>query len=142
MPTKELPDSGRGRVVRNKDIIQLYHPNTDSFLLTHDVASPLTATNQEFTTWPKTDIETRRKDTEFQILVIDGHEGEPWKTKSGWFKLQHVPTKVVLWTGIFPLPEWGHKQQEVNGNKAPQERSATWFVEEIILDESECRFLF
>ncbi|KAL7415547.1 dolichyl-phosphate-mannose-protein mannosyltransferase [Mrakia frigida] len=136
LPTKELPETGRGRVVRNKDVVQLYHVNTDSFLLTHDVASPLTSTNQEFTTWPKSDIDARYKDTEFQILVIDGHEGEPWKTKSGWFKLMHVPTRVVLWTGTTALPEWGYKQQEVNGNKAPQERSATWYVEEIIEDET------
>ena len=51
----------------------------------------------------------------------------------------HVPTRVMLWTGTTPLPEWGYKQQEVNGNKAPQERSATWYVEEIIEDESEFR---
>lgn len=137
IPTRELPETGRGRVVRNKDIIQLYHVNTDSYLLTHDVASPLTSTNQEFTTWPKADLDARVNDTHFQILVIDGHDGEPWKTKAGWFKLMHVPTKVVLWTGTDPLPEWGFKQQEVNGNKAPQERSATWYVDELVLDESK-----
>lgn len=133
-----MPESGRGRVVRNRDIVQFYHANTDSYLLTHDVASPMTTTKQEFTTWPKADIDARYNDTEFQVLVIDGHDGEPWKTKSGWFQLMHMQTKVKLWTGATPLPDWGFKQQEVNGDKAPiHERSVTWYADEIILDDGE-----
>ncbi|CDZ98086.1 glycosyltransferase family 39 protein [Phaffia rhodozyma] len=136
IPTHDIPDSGRGRICRHKDIIQLYHPMTDSYLLTHDVASPLTTTNQEFTTWPKADINSRYNDTLFEVVLVEGFEGEPWKTKSGWFQLVHVPTSVKMWTGLGTLPDWGYKQQEINGNKAHQERSSTWFADEIISDES------
>jgi len=46
IPTKALPETGRGRIVRHEDVIQLLHVNTETYLLTHDVASPLMPTNQ------------------------------------------------------------------------------------------------
>ncbi|KAF9530402.1 glycosyltransferase family 39 protein [Crepidotus variabilis] len=136
IPTKALPETGRGRVVRNEDIIQLLHVNTQSYLLTHDVASPTMPTNQEFTTWPKDDF-TRHNDTLFQILVVGGVENEAWRTKSGQFRLVHIPTKVSLWTHPQQLEDWAFKQQEINGNKNPVERSAIWSVDEIITEADE-----
>ncbi|RXK42248.1 dolichyl-phosphate-mannose-protein mannosyltransferase [Tremella mesenterica] len=133
LPTKEIPDSGRGRVVRHNDIIQLRHINSDTLLLTHDVASPLMPTNQEFTTVVPED-EERHNDTLFQLNLIDAHSGEPWRSLSGHFKLIHVPTKVLLWTHAKALPEWAFGQQEVNGNKNMQDRTTAWFVEDIIED--------
>ncbi|PFH50266.1 glycosyltransferase family 39 protein [Amanita thiersii Skay4041] len=135
IPTKALPETGRGRIVRHHDVIRLLHVNTNSHLLTHDVASPLMPTNQEFTTWPKDD-HTRYNDTTFQLVLVDGDEGSAWKTKSGHFRLVHVPTKVSMWTHSGQLPDWAFKQQEINGNKNPTERTATWFVNEIIADET------
>ena len=133
LPTKEIPDTGRGRVVRHNDIIQLKHIGTDTILLTHDVASPLMPTNQEFTTVAM-DNEERIEDTKFQVQVTDAHDGEPWKSLSGHFKLVHMPTKVLLWTHPTALPEWAFGQQEVNGNKNAQDRTTSWFVDEIIAD--------
>ncbi|EJU03808.1 O-mannosyltransferase [Dacryopinax primogenitus] len=135
VPTKSLPPTGRGRIVRHKDVIQLLHVNTDSNLLTHDVASPLMPTNQEFTTWPANDT-TRYDDTLFEVNILEAHDGEPWKTKSGQFRLVHVPTRVSMWTHSQPLPDWAFKQQEINGNKNAQDRTATWFVDEIVSDET------
>ncbi|KII87353.1 glycosyltransferase family 39 protein [Plicaturopsis crispa FD-325 SS-3] len=134
IPTKALPETGRGRIIRHNDVIQLLHVNTQTVLLTHDVASPLMPTNQEFTTFPKDDF-SRHNDTLFQVQLVDGGEGEAWKSKSGHFRLVHVPTKVSLWTHPGQLPEWAFKQQEVNGNKNPSEKTATWYVDEIISDE-------
>ena len=133
LPTKELPETGRGRVVRHNDIIQLLHASSDSLLLTHDVASPLMPTNQEFTTVSPED-QSRHNDTLFQVQIIDAHEGEAWKSLAGHFKLVHIPTKVNLWTHPTNLPEWAFGQQEVNGNKSPNERSNAWFVNDIISD--------
>jgi dolichyl-phosphate-mannose-protein mannosyltransferase len=135
IPTKALPETGRGRVVRHNDVVQLLHVVTQSYLLTHDVASPLMPTNQEFTTFPKDD-HSRYNDTLFQIVITDAHDGQPWKSKAGHFRLAHVPTKVALWTHPEPLPDWAFGQQEINGNKNAQERSATWYVDEIVEDES------
>ncbi|KAF9466070.1 glycosyltransferase family 39 protein [Collybia nuda] len=135
VPTKALPETGRGRIVRHNDVIQLLHVNTNTHLLTHDVASPLMPTNQEFTTWPKDD-HSRHNDTLFQLTLTDGHDGQAWKSKSGYFRLVHLPTKVSMWTHAKQLPEWAFKQQEINGNKNPAEKTATWFVDDIISDEN------
>ncbi|KAF9266967.1 glycosyltransferase family 39 protein [Marasmius fiardii PR-910] len=136
IPTKALPERGRGRIVRHNDLIQLLHVNTDSVLLTHDVASPLMPTNQEFTTWPKSD-KSRYNETLFSMQLVDTpNDGEAWKSKSGYFRLVHAQTRVSMWTHNQQLPDWAFKQQEINGNKNPTERTATWFVDTIVSDES------
>jgi dolichyl-phosphate-mannose-protein mannosyltransferase len=138
IPTKALPETGRGRIVRHNDVIQLLHFNTHTHLLTHDVASPLMPTNQEFTTWSKDD-HSRHNDTLFTVVLLDSHDGQAWKSKSGYFRLVHVPTKVSMWTHSKQLPDWAFKQQEINGNKNPTEKTATWFVEAIVSDECRSR---
>ena len=90
-------------------------------------------TNQEFTTWPKDD-HSRHNDTLFQISLNNGVDADALKTKSGHFRLTHVPTKVLLWTHTTPLPEWAFNQQEINGNKNPSDKSATWFADSIVLE--------
>ena len=50
---------------------------------------------------------------------------------SGQFKLVHHPSKVAMWTHSKALPDWGYKQQEINGNKNILQTSNLWFVEEI-----------
>lgn len=135
IPTKALPETGRGRVVRDDDVFQLLHINTQTLLLTHDVASPLMPTNEEFTTWPQDDV-SRYNDTLFQLRLVDGEEGYAWKSKSGHFRLIHVPTKVAMWTHPKQLPDWAYKQQEINGNKNINDKTAIWFVDSIVADES------
>ncbi|KAI0272765.1 glycosyltransferase family 39 protein [Gloeopeniophorella convolvens] len=131
IPTKALPETGRGRVVRSNDVVQLLHVTTQTNLLTHDVASPLMPTNQEFTTWDKDDY-ARYNDTLFTLQLTGAYEGEPIRSKSGYLRLVHVPTKVSLWTHRDQLPDWAFRQQEVNGDKNPLDRSAIWFADEII----------
>ncbi|KXN87385.1 Dolichyl-phosphate-mannose--protein mannosyltransferase 4 [Leucoagaricus sp. SymC.cos] len=131
IPTKAIPETGRGRVVRHGDVIQLLHVNSNTHLLTHDVASPLMPTNQEFTTSPTDDFK-KYNDTPFQVVLVDNAEGAAWKTKSGYFRLVHVPTKVSMWTHPTQLPDWAFKQQEINGNKNSMEKSAVWFVNDIV----------
>ena len=134
-PTKEIPEHGRGRIVRQNDVIRLLHLNTQSYLLTHDVACPLMATNEEFTTWPKNDS-SRENETTFRLEIEEAHEGQQWMTKSGHFKLLHVFTKVAMWTRATPvLPEWGFKQQEINGHKNLYDPTNYWFADEVIKNE-------
>lgn len=134
IPTKALPETGRGRIVRHEDVIQLLHVATQTLLLTHDVASPLMATNEEFTTWPKDD-HSRHNDTLFQLRINEAHPGEAWKSKSGHFRLVHVPTKVAMWTHPKQLPDWAFNQQEINGNKDINLKSTVWFVDDIVAAE-------
>lgn len=134
IPTKALPETGRGRIVRHEDIIQLLHVSTQTLLMTHDVASPTMPTNEEFTTWPKDD-HTRHNDTLFHLRLLDANAGASWKTKSGHFKLVHVPTKVAMWTFPGQLPEWAFNQQEVNGKKEVSDRTTVWYANDIIETE-------
>lgn len=134
IPTKALPAAGRGRAVNHDDVVQVLHVSTQTLLTTHDVASPLMPTNQEFTTQPK-ENPANYNDTLFQMHLIDGHPGQVWKTKSGYFRLIHVPTRVSMWTHTKALPDWAFKQQEINGNKNALDKTATWFVEQVISGE-------
>jgi len=68
------------------------------------------------------------------MILLNGSPNEAWKTKSGHFRLVHVPTKVSMWTHPEQLPDWAFKQQEINGNKNPVEKTATWYVDEIIVE--------
>jgi dolichyl-phosphate-mannose-protein mannosyltransferase len=103
-------------------------------LLTHDVASPYHPTNQEFTTVPLEQAAVggeRHNDTLFEIRLEQGKPGQQFKSMSGQFKLVHYPTKVAMWTHTTPLPDWAFKQAEINGNKAIQQSSNVWYVDEI-----------
>lgn len=139
VPTIPLPEeSGPGRMVRNGHIVRLLHVNTQSYLLTHDVASPLMSTNEEFTTIPANET-TRYNDTLFELQISGAGKGnkDAWKSKSSWFKLVHVPTRVAMWTySETPLPDWAFKQQEVNGIKNINEKTTLWFVDELEPDKT------
>ncbi|KAJ4295832.1 Dolichyl-phosphate-mannose--protein mannosyltransferase 4 [Collariella sp. IMI 366227] len=125
-------DQKLGRPVKNHDLVRLRHLVTDTILLSHDVASPYYPTNQEFTTVPVADAYgDRAADTLFEIRIEHGKANQEFKSVSSHFKLIHNPSKVAMWTHPKPLPEWGHKQQEINGNKQIAPSSNVWLVEDI-----------
>jgi dolichyl-phosphate-mannose-protein mannosyltransferase len=132
MPSDPLIDPSQPQSVRNGDIIQLRHLGTDSYLLTHDVASPFFPTNQEFTTVSQELADgERHNDTLFELKIESGKPNQEFRTLASLFKLVHVPTRVALWTHTTPLPEWGYKQAEINGNKNILQSSNAWYVENI-----------
>lgn len=133
LPTRPIPETGRGRVVRHNDIVQFRHVGTNTILLTHDVASPTMPTNTEFTTIDP-DNEERKDETYFQLSSEEAHEGEAIKTLSSHLKVMHMKTHVWLWTHKVALPDWGHKQQEVNGNKKMDDPTLVWIADEIVED--------
>ncbi|KAF2397583.1 protein O-mannosyl-transferase 1 [Trichodelitschia bisporula] len=131
MPKQALP-SGTEHPVKNGDVIRLRHVGTDSWLLTHDVASPYFPTNQEFTTVPQDVADGERyDDTLFELKIENGKPGQQFKTMASHFKLVHFPTKVAMWTHASPLPDWAYKQAEINGNKNAAQSSNIWYSEEI-----------
>jgi dolichyl-phosphate-mannose-protein mannosyltransferase len=130
-PPESEPD---GRVaLKNGDIVRLYHPATKKFLLTHDVASPLTMTNQEVTVLEWSD-EKRRKEMLWTVQVTQNtsNAGNLVKSMSTQFKLVHVPTKVHLNNHQLPLPKWGFDQREINGCKRGHKESSKWTISTII----------
>ena len=121
-----------GHQVKNGDFVKLRHLVTDTYLLSHDVASPYYPTNQEFTTVAVDQANGERyNDTLFEIKIENGKPGQQLKSVSGHFKLIHAPTRVAMWTHTTPLPDWAYKQAEINGNKNIQQSSNIWFVEEV-----------
>lgn len=126
-------DQKLGHSIKNHDLVRLRHIVTDTILLSHDVASPYYPTNQEFTTVSIGDAYgDRAADTLFEIRIEHGKANQEFKSISSHFKLIHNPSKVAMWTHSKPLPEWGHKQQEINGNKQLAQSSNVWLVEDIV----------
>ena len=121
-----------GHPVKNGELVRLRHIVTNTYLLTHDVASPYYPTNQEYTTVSMDDAYGDRvNDTLFEIKIEGGKAGQEFKSMSGQFKLIHFPTRVAMWTHTTPLPDWAYKQAEINGNKNIQQTSNIWYVDEI-----------
>jgi dolichyl-phosphate-mannose-protein mannosyltransferase len=136
-----VDDQKLGQHIKNHNLVRLRHVGTDTMLLSHDVASPYFPTNQEFTTVSMEDALGKRiNDTLFEIRIEHGKKKQEFKSVSGHFKLIHNPSKVAMWTHTKPLPDWGHKQQEINGNKQIAPSSNVWIVEDIpSLPEGDAR---
>lgn len=125
-------DKQTGVNVLNNALVRLKHIATDTMLLSHDVASPYYPTNQEFTTISQEEAYgSRENDTLFEIRIEHGKTNQEFKTIASHFKLIHFPSKVAMWTHTKPLPDWAHKQQEINGNKQIAPSSNVWFAEDI-----------
>ncbi|KAJ1553771.1 hypothetical protein HK405_006936 [Cladochytrium tenue] len=121
------------RYLKSGDAIRLYHPMTKSFLLTHDVASPLTTTNMEITTIPEDadNIMARYNDTIWYFEVVDGDRGDRLKSRRSHFRAISAAYRVALHAHKGILPEWGFKQNEINGNKNQNEKSNVWYIEDV-----------
>ena len=125
-------DKQTGRNVKNNDLVRLRHVGTDTVLLSHDVASPYHPTNQEFTTVSAEEgFGNRQNDSLFEVRIEHGKLNQDFKTVASYFKLIHNPSKVAMWTHTTPLPEWGLRQQEINGNKQIAPSSNVWLVEDL-----------
>jgi dolichyl-phosphate-mannose-protein mannosyltransferase len=135
LPVHDFPENNRlGHPVRIDDVVRFYHISTESYLLAHDVASPLFPTNEEFTTVEGEVAETRFNETLFKLPAADkASRGSIIKTKASMLKVLHTDTTVALWThNDVTLPDWAFNQYEVNGNKKVQASDNTWVIDEII----------
>ncbi|CAR23021.1 Dolichyl-phosphate-mannose--protein mannosyltransferase [Lachancea thermotolerans] len=134
LPTKELP--GReGQPVHLDDVVRFKHVVTGTYLLAHDVASPLYPTNEEVTTVEEEAANGNNyHETLFSLQSANkGDTKDVLKTKLSVFRIVHTDTNVALWThNDVLLPEWGFKQQEVNGNKKVIDPENSWFMDTII----------
>lgn len=137
VPVKELP-SRLGQPLHLNEAFRLRHVATNSYLLTHDVASPYYPTNEEVTTVPEEQANGESyQQTLFTFQSLKKDTNSVVKSKSTLFRIFHVDTSVALWThNDVYLPEWGFAQQEVNGNKKITDSSNNWLVDTIVnIDE-------
>lgn len=121
--------------VKNNEEIRLEHVVTGTVLRTHDVASPLTRTNTEFTTADKDDKDAF-SDTIFKFEILNPTPGGKLVAKHSHVQLVHVPLNVAMSTHREAiLPKWGFQQLEINGNKKLKDPVFnTWTLE--LEDES------
>ncbi|KAE8266621.1 hypothetical protein A4X09_0g5721 [Tilletia walkeri] len=139
IPTKAIPESpANERAVRNGDVVRLLHVNTESYLMSHDVASPLTTTNTEFTTTPANETATY-DNTLFEIRISDIAEShkKSLASKADLIHIIHMSLRVSMSTFESTLPEWGYKQQEINGNKNALDVKSMWSVDEITVSPDD-----
>lgn len=128
----------KGDVVYTNDVVRLRHVGTGGILLTHDVASPLKSTNEEFVAVHGEDANTRYQETLWRLRLADpsnknSNKRKQLKTGNVPVRFVHVETVVAMWTHDDELlPEWAMGQQEVSGNKKVQDRDNIWVVDTIV----------
>ncbi|RLV88073.1 Dolichyl-phosphate-mannose--protein mannosyltransferase 4 [Meyerozyma sp. JA9] len=130
-------DVKQGQAVYTNDVIRLKHVGTGGYLLTHDVASPLRSTNEEFTiTYDDEKYSQAYNESLFRLrhsTANSKNKRKLVKTKAVPLKVIHVDTVVAMWTHDDEvLPEWGFGHQEVSGNKKLQDMDNTWTFDEIL----------
>ncbi|CAN3371894.1 hypothetical protein DIURU_004628 [Diutina rugosa] len=136
----EAPQGDKeGDGVFTQDQFRLRHVGTGGYMLTHDVASPLLSTNEEFTVGFNDDVAVGGRlynDTLFRFRFggKDHKARKQIKTKTSQIKVMHVATVVAMWTHddeVLPQ-EWGFGHQEVSGNKKVAESNNLWTIDEIV----------
>jgi len=131
LPTDEEKEKSV-RYLRSGDRVRIHHVSTNSFLVTHDVASPLTTSHMEITTLKPDLAELRFNETLWIIGAAGVKVGDKLLTKRHHLLVENVRHKVAIWTGTGLLPKWGFGQNEVNGNKNFKEDGSIWFVNDVV----------
>ena len=114
--------------VKNGDIIRLKHVTTGKYLMTHDVASPLTTTNQEVTA---TDANTTTHDKYSKTLWEIKIKTDYLFLTVSEFELVHKLSKTTLMNQKEALPDWAWKQREINAGRGKSTPKHIWFIERI-----------
>ncbi|OMH84429.1 Dolichyl-phosphate-mannose-protein mannosyltransferase 4 [Zancudomyces culisetae] len=131
---KLTPEEMDKYALRNLYEVRLMHKKTQRVMRTHDVASPLTTTNMEFTTVEEND-EKAFPDTIF-ILRIDRPKNEngvpdQLRTQNKSLRLTSKSQKVSMSTFNKKLPDWGSYDQEINGKKDIDGEGTLWTVNNV-----------
>jgi dolichyl-phosphate-mannose-protein mannosyltransferase len=124
------------RYLRVGDYVRLMHVATNSFLRTHDVASPMTQTHMEVTTVIQDVLDGKKCEYEailWKVVSPDLSVGTIIKSKKQSFKLINVQHNVAVFSDVkSKLPAWGFGMQELNGNKEISAKYGNlWTVQEI-----------
>jgi dolichyl-phosphate-mannose-protein mannosyltransferase len=114
--------------IRHNEVIRLQHTGTEKYLMTRDVAAPLTPTHQEFTAVKDNVL---YNNTLFRVILDDYKNSDRWMTYMKQVKLVHINTGVAIWCNDKTLPDWGLGHKEVNGNKKSKEDRNYWIATEV-----------
>jgi dolichyl-phosphate-mannose-protein mannosyltransferase len=140
-PHRKFPDK-MVSYVQVGDLVRLRHIKTNSYLITHDVASPLMSTNMEMTTQDKSKDPNRYEETLWRVEILAGGDKTGViRSRGQHLRFVNFVHNVAIYSHISKLPDWAFKQQEVNGEKKIIDRLNVWTIEtvqhETIVDEAE-----
>ncbi|KAJ1649567.1 Dolichyl-phosphate-mannose--protein mannosyltransferase 4 [Dispira simplex] len=128
----DLTGNNTNAVVRNGDVVRLLHVATQSYLYTHDVASPLTSTNMEITTVAKNATDAKYKGTLWRVEIDKKSANTThWVTEASLVRLVHVQHGVAIFCNNKNLPDWAFQQMELNGSKKPLDEGNVWVANDI-----------
>ncbi|KAK3753815.1 hypothetical protein QZH41_018466 [Actinostola sp. cb2023] len=117
------------RPVHHGDIIQLVHGVSGRALNSHDVAAPLSPTNQEVSCYIDYNISMSAQNL-WKVEVVNPDSSNKWRTIQSQIRFVHVnSTQAIKVTGL-QLPEWGFQQFEVATDRVLNQQDTTWNVEE------------
>ena len=117
--------------VKDKDFVHLVHRMTGRRLNSHNVAAPLTPTNQEVSGYIHYENVSVLQDL-WQVQFLKHSKGSNgWTSTSTTVQFVHVNSSQALKTTDLRLPEWGFYQWEVTTNTQSPKQGSQWIVEEI-----------
>lgn len=114
---------GNLRFLRHNDYVRLRHVETNSYLITHDVASPLVPYEMEVTTVDEAKSIERYNETVWQIRITQEKSNQKGAnpkviSKKTAFLITNFVHKVSLHSSKSKLPEeWGFNMKQISGNK-------------------------
>ena len=120
-----------GDVLKEGDVVRLLHVTSGKVLLTHDVASALTRTNQEITAVDPND-QAQYPETLWKVSIQAGGDGGKVRSLATQFQLVNTRYNVHLQNHQKNLPEWGFGQRELNGDKRGDTAASWWLISEIL----------
>jgi dolichyl-phosphate-mannose-protein mannosyltransferase len=123
-------------LIKNGDVVRIYHMTTHRRLHSHDQRPPVTEADwqKEVSAYGYEGFEGDANDF-FRIEIVksmsDGARAKEFvRTIQTKFKLIHLMTGCVLFSHKVKLPDWGFEQQEVtcaNGATLP---NSIWYIEQ------------
>lgn len=125
----ELTVSFPPKPVQNGDIVQLVHGITGRALNSHDVAAPLSPTNQEVSCYIDYNISMAAQNL-WRVEILNPDDSNLWKTIHSQVRFVHINTSQAVKTTGVPLPDWGFKQFEVVTDRVLNQQDTIWNVEE------------
>lgn len=122
-------------MVKDGDVIKLFHITTQRRLHSHDVRPSVTEADwqNEASAYGYEGFEGDSND-HFRVEIVKSHsDGAEAKTRlrtiQTKFKLVHVMTGCVLFSHKVKLPKWGFEQQEVTCAKGATLPNSIWYIE-------------
>ncbi|KAL8278679.1 hypothetical protein RQP46_008971 [Phenoliferia psychrophenolica] len=133
-PTRELPATGRGRIVRQHELISLRHR------LTNLTLAPLKNSASSFTRFTgltEEQVARRPNATKFELVMDDAHLGQQWMSKTSQFILIQDETQEVMVVRKHAAVNGVGEGMDVSGTSDLRDDAALFTVDSVSLQPDE-----